>query len=316
MLAVKLMQEQGIDILGLNFSSVFCIKSENDACIKKTAGELKMPVTILNITEELLQIVKNPRFGRGKNMNPCIDCRIFSFKKAREFMKKTGASFIVTGEVAGERPMSQTKRALVLIEKESDLEGVLLRPLSAKLFKPTLPEQQDIINRDKLMDISGRSREKQMLLAHKYDIKEYPNPAGGCLLTDKNFSRKLEDLLENNPGHTIEDLKLLKTGRQFRISEEVKFFVGRNENENNILLSMAGDEDFLFDAVNIPSPIALGKGSLNKKDIETISSVIARYSDAKNEKTVNVSYKKVTSKTAQAITVTPANENLISSLRI
>jgi len=316
-LAIKIMLEQGIEIKALHFSSAFCdskSKSEHKYLAKST-DYLKVPVEVMEITEEFMDIIKNPRYGRGSNMNPCIDCRIFTFKKARAYMEDIGASFIVTGEVVGERPMSQTRHAISLIEKKSGLDGLIVRPLSAKLLEPSLPEVSGIVMREKLFDIQGRRRDIQISLAERFNIKEYPNPAGGCLLTDKRFSDKLKDLLSHGAYNHPEDIEILKTGRHFKISDCAKLIVGRDEKENNALIGFARPGDHVFDVINIPSPIALARGNMNNKDRCLAASIVARYSDASTNK-IEVSYKIIPSEVIFNLTVKPATEITIKSIRI
>ena len=308
MLAIKLMLEQQIELHPLNFSSIFC----NSKLNHKNIG---VPIKVLEVTKEFIEIVKSPKYGRGSNMNPCIDCRIFSFKKAKIFMEDIGASFVVTGEVLGERPMSQRRFAIRLIEQRSGLQGLIVRPLSAKLFEPSIPEKLGIVDRDKLLDIQGRQRDRQFALAKKFGISDYPNPAGGCLLTDKGFSNRLKDLLQYNVDCDMNDLELLKIGRQFRIKEFAKLFVGRNERENKLLLSFSQPGDYIFDVVNIPSPIGLVKGGIGEEEVVLISSVIARYSDTKSS-TVKVAHRIFPSKESKIVTVQPATEPVISPFRI
>ncbi|MEW6007462.1 MAG: hypothetical protein AB1595_04845 [bacterium] len=234
-LAVKLILEQGIEIIALNFTSPFCQCNRKNGCgleSKKVADLFKIPLKVERLAEEYLEMVKNPRYGYGKNMNPCIDCRILIFKKAKAYMEELGASFVISGEVLGERPMSQRRRAMEIIEQDSGLTGLVLRPLSAKLFSPTIPEKEGWVEREKLLAITGRSRKPQMKLAEDLGITDYPCPAGGCLLTDPKFASKMKDLLKYNPDFTMNDVWLLKLGRHFRLSHLTKLIVGRNEKEN------------------------------------------------------------------------------------
>lgn len=317
MLAIKLMMEQGVEVHALNFLTVFCTCTSKGCMHQatKAAKELGVPLKIMNITMEYMDVIKNPEHGRGRAMNPCIDCRIFTFKKAKSFMEDIGASFIITGEVLGQRPMSQRRNAIELIEKKSGLEGLVVRPLSAKLFEPSLPEKQGIIDREKLSGIKGRQREIQIKLAEELGINDYPCPAGGCLLTDVAFSRKVKDLFEHIPDYNITDVNLLKIGRQFRISNELKLFVGRDKSENERLLSFAQAKDYIFDVVDIPSPIALARGRAGREDIKIIASILLRYSDNKSSG-VHVSYKILPSDDMQSLKVEPATEQTLSSFRI
>jgi hypothetical protein len=233
-------------------------------------------------------------------------------------MDEIGASFIFTGEVLGERPLSQRRAAMELIDKHSGLRGLVLRPLSAKLLEPTEPEKQGIVDREKLMDIEGRRRVQQISLAKKFGIEDYQNPAGGCLLTDKGFSDRLKDFLKYSADSNADSIKLLKIGRHFRISDKLKFIVGRDEKENDILLSFSRPGDYIFDAIDIPSPIGLARSSVAsfaQKDIEIMASILARYSDS-NSENVNVSYKILPSTEYNSLFVNSASEDLLKSLRI
>ena len=232
-LAVKLIQEQGIEVEGISFTSPFF----GPGNAKKAAEELGIKLYIGDVSSEILEIVKNPRYGYGKNMNPCIDCHILMAQKAKEEMLEVKASFIISGEVVGQRPRSQNKQILEAIAKRADIPGKLLRPLSAKLLPITVPETRGSINREKLLALSGKSRKPQLELARRYNLREYGTPAGGCLLTDAIFSRRLKDLLEHNE-HTLDNILLLKLGRHFRSSTGLKIIIGRNKEENKKLKTL------------------------------------------------------------------------------
>ncbi|MBU1912254.1 MAG: 7-cyano-7-deazaguanine synthase [Candidatus Omnitrophica bacterium] len=316
-LAIKLMLDQGVEVHALNFLTVFC-NCTSKGCrhqATKVAEKFSVPIKVMNITKEYMEVVKNPKYPRGRNMNPCIDCRIFTFKKAKEFMKEIGASFIITGEVTGQRPMSQRKQAIMTIEKESGLEGLIVRPLSAKFFEPTLPEKSGIINRDKLLDIDGRRRTRQIALAKDLGINDYPCPAGGCLLTDKCFSERLKDLLKYNARYDINDLHLLKIGRHFKISDELRFLVGRDEQENAKLVSFSKAGDYIFDILDIPSAVGLARGKVMENDIEKMASILARYSDS-NGKSVIVSYRQLPGQDWKNTPAIPAAKDLTEALHI
>lgn len=279
-LAAKLMLNQGIELEAINFVTAFCTCTKKGCQhqASKVAGELGIKITVRNITNEYLEVVKNPKFGYGSGVNPCIDCRIFTFKKAKDFMEKIGASFIITGEVLGERPMSQRMDAMMIIERESGLKRLILRPLSAKLFEPTIPEETGIVDRQALLDISGRSRKPQMELAGELGINEYPCPAGGCLLTDPQFSKRAKDLLAHN-DFTLDSVMLLKLGRHFRLSEDCKLIVGRNEKENEAMLSLSKDNAMLIAARDLPGPIGLLRGRMTAGDLNLALGITARYVD-------------------------------------
>jgi tRNA U34 2-thiouridine synthase MnmA/TrmU len=279
-LAVKLILNQGIEVEAINFVTPFCLCKKGGCGATEVANKFHIPLKIVNVGKEYLKIVKNPKHGYGRNMNPCIDCRIFMLKKAKKYAKETGASFIFTGEVLDERPMSQHWKALSLIEKEAGLEGKILRPLSAKLLPKTEAEKKGWIDRERLLDIRGRQRKKQIELAKKFAITDYPCPAGGCLLTYREYANKLRDLFKHERRVLLKDVQLLKVGRHFRLGRN-KIIVGRNEGENKILVHQKSDGDYYFEAQGCGSPITLLHGPKTKRAIETAARLTAYYSDQK-----------------------------------
>jgi len=290
-LAAKMMLEQGVELEAINFASVFSANGnksgETDA--QKVARQLGVSLTVKNITKELIGLVQSPKYGHGSGANPCIDCRIMTFKMAKEFMKEAGASFIVTGEVAGERPMSQTKGTIIKIEKEAGFEKLVVRPLSAKLFDPTLPEEEGVIDRNRLLGISGRSRKKQIEMAREFDIKDYPWPAGGCLLTDPGFSSRVKDLLAHSEL-TPDNATLLKLGRHFRLSEKAKLVVGRNEKENDEIFKLSKEKDLLIEPKDMPGPFALIRGEVTADELGVALGIAARYTDKSKDEDVLLEY--------------------------
>ncbi len=251
-LAAKILIEQGIDVLGLTLKSYFFGAEQAE----KSAQVIGLSLKIVDFSKEHLEVVKNPEYGYGKAINPCIDCHLLMLKKARDIMVKQGFDFVATGEVLGERPMSQNQKAMELIERESGLEGYLLRPLSAKLLEQTIPEKKGWVDREKLSAIKGRSRKKQIALAKKYHIKDYPNPAGGCLLCEKNFGEKLKELLKRNTGAGGSDMELLKIGRHFW-HNHAKVVVGRSHEENLLLKKVFEKGDVLIEPDNFMGASAL-----------------------------------------------------------
>jgi tRNA U34 2-thiouridine synthase MnmA/TrmU len=285
-LATWLILQQGVEVIGIYFSTPFFDTEK----AQKAAEFLNIPLEIIDVTDEFIPILLNPRYGYGKNMNPCIDCHAFMIKKAKELLKKYNADFIVTGEVLGERPMSQNKQSLKIVEKYSDTEDILLRPLSAKLLPPTKPEREGLIDRNKLLDIKGRSRKIQLDLAKKIGLKEIPTPAGGCLLTEPNFSRRLKDLIEHQKLISKRDLELLKLGRHFRI-DGVKIIVGRNKEENEKLLELSKPVDIIIKAEE-PSPILLIPQNIeNEKILEIAGKIAGYYSDHRDKEKVKIKIK-------------------------
>ena len=291
-LAVKLMLEQGVEVIALNFVTCFCTCTPKSSCrseAKQAAEEFGIPLKILNHTEALMRAVKNPKHGFGRGLNPCLDCRIAMFKKAAEVMEQEGATFIVTGEVLGERPMSQRLDAIKIIERDSLLKGKILRPLSAKLFEPTDAEKQGIVERKRLLAISGRGRKPQIKLAEDLGINDYPCPAGGCLLTDKNYAAKLKSLLGINADPTNKELNLLKVGRHFFIEEHL-VVVGRNEEENARLEQLKENMDVSLTCRGFEGPTTIIKGNdISSELLTKAAALTARYSQGRNEEQVLVS---------------------------
>lgn len=232
-LAARLMLEQGVELVGLYLSAPWGCCDKTTAM--KVAGELGIPFMVIRMSDEYVKVIRNPKYGYGSSMNPCIDCRIYMFHKAKDLMEEVGASFLVTGEVLGQRPMSQMPRSMQIIEKDSGLSRLIVRPLSAKVLPITLAEESGVVDRERLCDITGRSRKPQMELARRFGILDYPNPAGGCLLTDKEFGNRVRDLFEHQEEIDLEDMELLRFGRHFRVNPDSKLIVGRNEAENRTL---------------------------------------------------------------------------------
>jgi len=279
-LAVKLVLDQGIDVEAVNFVSPFCLCRKGGCGALEVAKNLNIPLKTITVGEEYLRIVRKPKFGYGKNMNPCIDCRIFMLKKAKKYAEEMGASFIFTGEVLGQRPMSQHRKTLGIIEKEAGLKGKILRPLSAKLLPPTEVEKKGLINRETLLGIEGRSRKKQIRLAQELKVTEYSCPGGGCLLTYREFTSKLKDLFEHKKRISLKDVRLLKVGRHFRFGKN-KIIVGRNEAENGLLLQMKMTNDYCFEAQDTGSPITLLQGPKTRTAVKRAAELTAYYSDRK-----------------------------------
>ena len=310
-LAVKLIQEQGIGVEGISFTSPF-FGQEN---AKRAAEELGIELYIRDVSSEILEIVKNPKYGYGKNMNPCIDCHILMAKKAKELTEEVKASFIISGEVVGQRPRSQNKQILEAIAKRADVQGKLLRPLSAKLLPITDPEKRGLVNREKLLALSGKSRKPQLELARKYNLKRYATPAGGCLLTDSIFSSRLNDLLEHTE-YTLDNILLLKLGRHFRSSTGSKIVIGRNKEENKKLKSLTKEGDTSFNVIEHKGPLAIVRGKLDEKTLEEAASLCARYSDGKELPKVKVGYRSLPDGEIKSIIVTPVDATELGITRI
>src|SRR5512136_2802693 len=289
-LAVKLILDQGLEVEALNFVSPFCLCGRGGCGAAQVAKNLNVPLKTINVGEEYLKMVRKPRFGYGRNMNPCVDCRIFMLKKAKKYAKETGASFIFTGEVVGQRPMSQQLHTLGIIEKKAGLKGKIVRPLSAKLLPPTEAEKKGLVRRDRFLEIEGRARKTQITLARELNVTDYSCPSGGCLLTYREFACKLKDLFDHRKRVSLRDVQLLKIGRHFRYGQN-KIIVGRNEAENNLLSKLKKFGDYCFEAQDTGSPITLLQGPKTKKAIEKAALLTAYYSD-KKQGSVSVRYGK------------------------
>jgi tRNA U34 2-thiouridine synthase MnmA/TrmU len=271
---------------------------------------------VFNVSEEYLDVVKHPKHGYGSNMNPCIDCRIFMMKKAKAYLEETGASFIVTGEVLGERPMSQRRDAMRLIEKEAGLDGLVLRPLSAKLLSASIPEKEGWVDREKLLKIQGRSRKPQIQLADHFGIRDYPCPAGGCLLTDPGFAQRMRDLNRYHPDFLLNDVHLLKMGRHFRLSPHLKLVVGRNEEENQKIQTFSQEGDILFKVSRYPGPLSLLRGEAEEGEVEKAAAITVRYGKAKDLEKIEVVYEKVNEESHRSISVSSIPDEEIANLMI
>ncbi len=278
--ATKLVIEQGIEVVGLHFSSIFASKRDRQRghMALRTARELGIEIVTRNKGDDYLEIVKNPRYGYGKNMNPCIDCRIYMLRLTKGLLAELDASFVVTGEVLGQRPMSQRRNTIELIEKRSELTGLIVRPLSARLFPPSIPEQEGIVDRERLLDVSGRSRQVQYRLVETYGLSAFDLPGGGCLLTDPIFSKKLRDLMATDRAYTTKDIELLTVGRHFRLSPSAKFVVARNERENEQLAVMGEAPYITVDPVDFKGPRGILKAEeLSEEILLTSARILARY---------------------------------------
>ncbi|MDO8536264.1 MAG: hypothetical protein Q7S30_04570 [Candidatus Omnitrophota bacterium] len=317
-LATKLMLEQGVDVLAVNFSAKLCMcgcKKTGESAAQVAARILNVTLKTIDITDDFIEIVKNPSHGYGANMNPCIDCKIYMFKHAKDLMAEAGASFLVTGEVLGERPMSQRMDALQLIEKAAGVKGILLRPLTAKNLDLTLPEKEGIVDRERLLDIRGRSRKPQMALAEKFGITKYPSPAGGCLRTDPGFAKRVEDAMKHGEFNS-ENLAILSVGRQFRISEKTRLVVGRDEKENDILMSLAKQGDVLFELTEHEGPTSLLRGKIDDGMIELAAKITAYHTKLRAEESVKIDHWKHGSRTRDSISVKPIDPKDMECFRI
>ncbi len=309
-LAVALLARQGVEIKAVNFYTGFCITEtqrrkggradgtvpRNEAL--RAAADLEVEIEYVDISGgPYLDMLVAPRYGYGANANPCVDCRIFMMSRAREIMEREGADLVFTGEVLGQRPKSQRRDTLRIIERESGLEGRLLRPLSAKLLEPTIPEREGLVDRERLLDISGRSRLRQMALAAELGVTDWPQPAGGCCyLTDEAFARKFFDVLDARERAGAprrlerDDVVLLSTGRHLRLSPRAKLVVGRTEAENAILEAYAGGRARV-EARGVLGPVALVEGEPTWEERVLAARLVARYGKGRTLPRVEVEWR-------------------------
>ncbi|QDI89000.1 DUF814 domain-containing protein [Candidatus Nitrosopumilus sp. SW] len=289
-LAVRMMQEQGFDVSAVAIKTPFCDFDCGRGCgfeIRERADDLNVNLKTVYLGDEYIEMLKHPKHGIGAGFNPCVDCRTMMFDAAKKHMEEIGAEFIVSGEVLGQRPMSQHAPSLKLIEKESGLEGKIVRPLSARLLPETIPEKEGLIKRENLGMIRGRTRRNQLDMAEKYGIENPPNAGGGCLLTEPQFGIKAKDLFKHVENPTINDIDLLKIGRHFRLDEETKFVVGRNKDENEMIKAIALPNDILLESKDHVGPTSILRGKNAKDHTKFAASVTLRYSDApKNQQEI------------------------------
>jgi tRNA-specific 2-thiouridylase len=315
-LAVKLMLDLGFEVIAFNMKTPFCTCDSNETCYSDlTAERFGVALRRVYVGEDYLEIVKNPKHGYGKNMNPCIDCRIFLFDKARELMETEGADFVFTGEVLGERPMSQRRDAMRLIERESGLKGRVLRPLSARLLEPTIAEEEGVVDRKRLLDIQGRSRKRQLDLAREYQIDFFPCPAGGCLLTDPGFARRIKESFQHGED-SLRHMVLLKVGRHFRLPSGVKAISGRDQKENETLMQLSLPHEPKLTAHGYKSTYVLLLGEPSGDDRELAAGLCARYSDAKDRPTVAVRWWSESPGEFRVMEASPVDEARLKSVRI
>ena len=318
LLAAKIVKDQGVDVQGVCFFFQFDQLAEkyHSGAIKNLVRPVGIPLNVVDISEDFLSVLLQPQHGYGSGINPCIDCHLFMLQRAAKMMGPIGARFLVTGEVVGQRPMSQNKPTLFHIDKISGLKGLILRPLSAKLLPPTLAEEKGWVDREKLYEISGRSRKQQMDLARRLGITKYNAPAGGCILTEPNFSRRAKTLFAHRSKReiTVGELKLLRLGRQFWPRPHLQVVVGRDEKDNLALESFREGRWVLSAADTKKSPLVVAKGVRNKHDLKIIAQITARYCTGDKTTQRRIHYKG--DKEEGDITVRPISETMIEKWRV
>ena len=302
-LAASVVKRAGIDVSGLTVRYFVNADAAREKMIAATARSLEIPLRILDLSREQLDVIKHPVHGYGTAVNPCIDCRILMLKAALRVMEEEGAKFVVTGEVLGQRPMSQHRRALDIAAVESGLGDRLLRPLSANLLPDTLPVKEGWISREDLFSISGRSRQDQMRLAAELGITDYPQSAGGCILTDKVYGARLRDAFTHvgKEAMGIDEFVILRYGRQFRISERTKVFVGRNQGENEAMAEFARGR-YVIEPRSVMGPLTLVEGDPSEEELSLAARIAARYCDHDDGATVALRISRAeTTRTAEAM---------------
>lgn len=311
-LAAKVLEAQGIEVLAVKFISPFFgneVLADPSPLIREVAEKWQIVLSVVDITEDYLPMLKSPPHGYGKNFNPCIDCKILMLKKARGLMEGSGARFIATGEVIGQRPMSQRRDTMRIVERDSGLEGLLLRPLSAKLLRETIPEKEGWVDRERLFDFSGRSRARQMALARELKITNYPSPAGGCVLTDSVLSKRIEYVLKKQDKTGTDDMLLCRVGRHFVWAEGEHLIVARNQAENKLLEPLACRGRYLLKVKAFPGPLGLLMGEeIGSARLLNAAEIVCRYSKARYETAAEVWVREVNAERQFSLSVSPCRE--------
>ena len=305
-LSALVLRDQGIDVHWVSFETPFF----SSAKARKASAHTGVPLMVQKITPVYLEMMRSPSVKYGKNMNPCMDCHTLMFRLAGEIMTEQGFDFLFSGEVLGQRPMSQTRTSLRYVEKHSGFDGYILRPLSAKIMPETIPEQQGLVDRERLLDLSGRSRKPQLQLAEKFGVTDFPAPAGGCLLTDKIFSRRLKDLFDHQETYPDKDLNLLKFGRHMRLDPQTKIVVGRTQSDNEgISRCIDTKRDTVLKVDNVPGPLVVMPGGGNEAMTMLAAGICVGYSKAPNHEAVAVSVQTGRRRRQVMVLGIPAAEN-------
>lgn len=291
-LAIKLIIDQGIDVLAVNINTGFGSTKDRLEHMQSMCAQVGAELKIIDIESEFLQdVLFDPKHGYGKNFNPCIDCHAKMFSVAKRVMEAEGASFLVSGEVLGQRPMSQNKEAMQTVLNESNCNGLLLRPLSAKALEPTIAEINGWVDREKLEAIVGRSRERQLELVKEIGLENFESPGGGCLLTDENFAKKMFDFIKYDTFE-VKDIPLMKFGRHLRLSDGAKLVVGRNQEENKHLQNINSDKYYHVKVIGLPGPHSILSKSATTADKELAAKIILTYCKSEKDASYTLTYDK------------------------
>lgn len=313
-IAAHLLKEQGLDVLALHFVLPFesGVGIGHDE-VRRHAERVGVALRIEEEGEEFLAMMRDPSFGYGKHVNPCVDCRIHRLAKARRIMVETGAAFVATGEVIGQRPMSQRRDAMLAVEKRSGLEGCLLRPLCARLLEPTVPEKQGLVDRDRLLAIRGRSRKEQLAYAGAHGLT-HGSPGGGCILTQEGMAERYADLVAHKPDYALRDFKLLAYGRRFRMRDNLVLIVGRNHFENGTIDTLSGPGDTRIELADTPGPLGLLVGETDRESIERAARIVVRYSRARERERAAVAVGR--GERCERLEASPAQDEECGRLRV
>ncbi|MGL5480186.1 MAG: tRNA 4-thiouridine(8) synthase ThiI [Clostridium sp.] len=311
-LAAKLIKDQGIEVIGICFRSYFF----NEENAKRMTKQIDIPLEVVDFSKEHFEMVKSPKHGWGKNMNPCIDCHAMMMRYSGELLKRFDADFIITGEVLNQRPMSQNKQALNKVKSESGFSDIILRPLCAKNLEETQMEKDGLVDREKLLNISGRSRKPQIELAEKWNIVDYPSPAGGCRLTEPNFAHRLREVVDRQGDATPKEIELLRYGRHFITPNGSKIIVSRTKDEGDIIKTLLDENDTVFYPVSHNGAMAIATGELNEEDIKLALKIVGRYSKGKDLDEVEISYGKFGKVFDRTAKEKPASEEEINKYLI
>ncbi len=289
-LAMKMIIDQGIEVIAYNISTGFGATKDRKEHMQSMCSQVGAKLKIIDIQNEFLQdVLFSPKHGYGKHFNPCIDCHGKMFAVARRLMQEEGASFLISGEVLGQRPMSQNSDALKMVLNEGNVEGLLLRPMSAKCLEPTIVEIKGWVDREKLEGISGRNRERQLELAKEFGLSDYESPGGGCLLTDENFARKMRDFIAHDTFE-VRDIPVVKYGRQLRLSDGAKLVIGRNQEDNTQIQAIENDKYIHIKTVGMPGPHALISRNASEEDKKLATKLILTYCKTLPEKSYTLDF--------------------------
>jgi tRNA U34 2-thiouridine synthase MnmA/TrmU len=317
-LATRVVMDLGVRVLALHVATPFFGHLPGplgDAFTRHMSEKYGFTIRIEDVTDRYMNMLGSPRYGYGGNFNPCIDCKVLMMRRAREVMEEVGARFIVTGEVLGQRPMSQRRDAMRIVERDGGVEDILLRPLCAKLLSPTKPEREGWVDRERLYDFSGRTRKPQMALAEKLDVTEYPSPAGGCCLTDPIVAGRIMALFKETPRPDPRTIELLRIGRPFRLPGGAVLSVGRNQGENERLEALATSGDLFVKLKDRPGPLGIIRGDYSPEDVRVAGSIVARYGRVTDNESVAVVSGEDVTNLKDELSVSRAKDEYISQIR-